>query len=252
MCLEGRIESGMNTGRFIRCIDRGREFGASKMTCYCRERLMGFADTHNHQFANLAFGGKMVWGEPAGPIETALGHCTKEHGVRGLRDLKGYLRSLAAHMVLSCLLVLSVRAGAQSSAPVSSPTKTPSINVSAEPKKSSVEQSDTEIEGLKQDIAELKRKVDRPPKDFWDKFATLSTFLSGVLISLIGLYITLSSTRTLTVAPPKMAKIISSAPSGAGHSVKSNSRPPKSANPTTCSPGSMVLPSILFAPKMAK
>ncbi|MGI8498722.1 MAG: membrane dipeptidase [Gemmatimonadaceae bacterium] len=34
--------------------------------------IVGFADLHVHQFANLAFGGQLLWGSPAGPPATAL------------------------------------------------------------------------------------------------------------------------------------------------------------------------------------
>ena len=41
----------------------------------------GFADTHSHHMANLAFGGVIFWGENDGPIETALSQCTPAHGL---------------------------------------------------------------------------------------------------------------------------------------------------------------------------
>ena len=37
---------------------------------------MGLADLHNHQFANLGFGGVEFFSDPAGPISTALPWCT--------------------------------------------------------------------------------------------------------------------------------------------------------------------------------
>jgi uncharacterized delta-60 repeat protein len=40
--------------------------------------VSGFADLHVHQFANLGFGGMLIWGQPFtddGKIETALPHC---------------------------------------------------------------------------------------------------------------------------------------------------------------------------------
>ena len=36
------------------------------------QSLRGFADIHNHQFANLAFGGLIVFGNAYGSIEEAL------------------------------------------------------------------------------------------------------------------------------------------------------------------------------------
>jgi microsomal dipeptidase-like Zn-dependent dipeptidase len=39
--------------------------------------IWGYADVHNHQFANLGFGGLFLWGEPFDPngISTALAYC---------------------------------------------------------------------------------------------------------------------------------------------------------------------------------
>jgi microsomal dipeptidase-like Zn-dependent dipeptidase len=68
---------------------------SSVMECPdCRPAMMGFADLHNHQFANLAFGGKAFVGEAFGPIRTALPHCDYldgdpsnwVHGPGGVRD----------------------------------------------------------------------------------------------------------------------------------------------------------------------
>jgi microsomal dipeptidase-like Zn-dependent dipeptidase len=89
MCLRAHIEKGMNAGSNIRCVDLGRKFGATKMSCYCRNPPLGFADTHNHQFANLAYGGKAVWGDAYGPIDQALASCAPEHGPMGISDLDG-------------------------------------------------------------------------------------------------------------------------------------------------------------------
>jgi microsomal dipeptidase-like Zn-dependent dipeptidase len=49
----------------------------------------GFADLHNHQFANLGFGGLAFWGAPSGPVDTALPWCTPAHGPGGLGDVIG-------------------------------------------------------------------------------------------------------------------------------------------------------------------
>jgi microsomal dipeptidase-like Zn-dependent dipeptidase len=51
----------------------------------------GFADLHNHQFANLGFGGLAFWGSPAGPVAAALPWCTPAHGPGGLGDVIGNL-----------------------------------------------------------------------------------------------------------------------------------------------------------------
>lgn len=49
----------------------------------------GFADLHNHQFANLGFGGLAFWGAPSGPVDTELPWCTPAHGPGGAFDLIG-------------------------------------------------------------------------------------------------------------------------------------------------------------------
>jgi microsomal dipeptidase-like Zn-dependent dipeptidase len=51
--------------------------------------IRGFADTHTHQFANLGFGGLLIWGNAYGPIEKALPWCNPAHGVHGLNDIIG-------------------------------------------------------------------------------------------------------------------------------------------------------------------
>jgi microsomal dipeptidase-like Zn-dependent dipeptidase len=50
---------------------------------------LGFADVHNHQFAQHAFGGRMFWGAAYGEIQQALGWCTPAHGLGGAGDLVG-------------------------------------------------------------------------------------------------------------------------------------------------------------------
>jgi microsomal dipeptidase-like Zn-dependent dipeptidase len=49
----------------------------------------GFADIHNHQFANLGFGGKAFHGSAFGNIADALPWCTPDHGPDGTQDLIG-------------------------------------------------------------------------------------------------------------------------------------------------------------------
>jgi microsomal dipeptidase-like Zn-dependent dipeptidase len=49
----------------------------------------GFADIHNHQFANFAFGGLAFWGGAYGDIEQELKWCTEAHGAGGMGDLVG-------------------------------------------------------------------------------------------------------------------------------------------------------------------
>lgn len=67
-------------------------------------RIKGFADLHNHQFANLGFGGKAFVGAAFGPIEQALPHCDYGpgdwvhpnwvHGPGGERDFLGNVRGI--------------------------------------------------------------------------------------------------------------------------------------------------------------
>jgi microsomal dipeptidase-like Zn-dependent dipeptidase len=45
--------------------------------------VWGFADLHTHPMSHLAFGGVIFWGQPDGPIATALPPCTPVHGVSG-------------------------------------------------------------------------------------------------------------------------------------------------------------------------
>jgi len=47
---------------------------------------LGFADTHNHQFANLAFGGAFV-GKPLEELPSALQRCDAAHGQNGRVDI---------------------------------------------------------------------------------------------------------------------------------------------------------------------
>lgn len=59
-------------------------------------KIRGFADLHNHQFANLGFGGLAFAGAPFGPIEQALRHCDdlQIHGPNGALDILGNVRNL--------------------------------------------------------------------------------------------------------------------------------------------------------------
>jgi microsomal dipeptidase-like Zn-dependent dipeptidase len=56
--------------------------------------ILGFADIHNHQFADLAFGGRAIVGRPFGPIDAVLNKeiCIINHGENhGLGDFMGGL-----------------------------------------------------------------------------------------------------------------------------------------------------------------
>lgn len=63
----------------------------------------GYADLQLHQFADLAFGGKVLWGSSAD--DDRLGDCRPLHGPHGLRDLPGNLgrmvvRTMSARSLL--------------------------------------------------------------------------------------------------------------------------------------------------------
>ena len=52
--------------------------------------IKGFVDTHNHQFANLGFGGREVFGAPGGKVDNnTLPWCIPVHGPGGVSDVIG-------------------------------------------------------------------------------------------------------------------------------------------------------------------
>lgn len=53
----------------------------------------GFADLHNHQFAQLAHGGRTVWGAACGDPSEALRSCCPAHGPHGICDFVGNIVS---------------------------------------------------------------------------------------------------------------------------------------------------------------
>ncbi len=85
-CVKGVLDTGPNAGACIRCVDVANDLGAVAVTCYCQPPLYGFADLHNHQFANEGFGGLAFQGKAFGPIDQALPHCDAAHGPGGLGD----------------------------------------------------------------------------------------------------------------------------------------------------------------------
>jgi S1-C subfamily serine protease len=58
----------------------------------------------------------------------------------------------------------------------------------ASPDPASVSQAN--FEKLSTELAELRKKIERPPKDTWDKLAALSGLGSGIIVALIGFYAT--------------------------------------------------------------
>jgi microsomal dipeptidase-like Zn-dependent dipeptidase len=51
--------------------------------------VMGFVDLHNHQFAHLGFGGRIVWGAAYGNARDELRRCSPSHGPGGICDIVG-------------------------------------------------------------------------------------------------------------------------------------------------------------------
>ncbi len=68
---------------------QGIGVGERSSTVTANTPIWGFADTHTHQFANLGFGGLLMWGRPFGPIDQALPWCTPAHGLAGTGDKIG-------------------------------------------------------------------------------------------------------------------------------------------------------------------
>ena len=63
----------------------------ARATAAPNAEIFGMADLHNHQFANLGFGGELVWGkawDPRGP-QFALPWCNAAHGLGGIDDIIG-------------------------------------------------------------------------------------------------------------------------------------------------------------------
>ena len=73
------------------------------------------------------------------------------------------------------------------SAQVPNPTAPPSGSPTQVSAGSNENQS---VETLRNDLKNLKEKVDKPPKDNWDKLTAVSGLLSGVLVALMAFYAT--------------------------------------------------------------
>ncbi len=48
----------------------------------------------------------------------------------------------------------------------------------------------TSVDLLRDEVADLRKKVEKPPKDVWDKLTALSGVISGIMVALIGFYAT--------------------------------------------------------------
>lgn len=90
-------------------------------------------------------------------------------------------RKCAAILVLlGGIVVCSSSAQTQNTNPPS-PTPLPSMtNV----------RDDTSVETLRSEVSELKKKVEKPPKDLWDKLTAMSGLVSAALVAFIAFYAT--------------------------------------------------------------
>ena len=96
-------------------------------------------------------------------------------------------RATRLHIAAGGLLLLVLAAPSSAAQPAGAT----SAAGAAEPSQSVA----TGIETLRNEIAELRRKVEKPPKDIWDKISSLSGFASGLAVALIGFYATNIYTR---------------------------------------------------------
>ncbi len=69
---------------------------------------------------------------------------------------------------------------ANSEAPIGSPNTAPPKDFQIEPA----------FDTLRNEVAELRKKIEKPPKDIWDKLAAISGLISGLAVALIGFYAT--------------------------------------------------------------
>ncbi|MBI4848373.1 MAG: membrane dipeptidase [Nitrospirae bacterium] len=74
-------------------------FVCSEASAQAPPPIFGFADLHNHQFANLGFGGGMLHGWPYGDMESSLPWCTDKHGPGGLLDPFTIFTNGGGHLV---------------------------------------------------------------------------------------------------------------------------------------------------------
>ncbi len=61
-----------------------RDAPATRAVATADAAVWGFADTHTHPFVDRAFGGKLFWGRPFGPMNTALSDCGNAHPTQTL------------------------------------------------------------------------------------------------------------------------------------------------------------------------
>jgi hypothetical protein len=91
-------------------------------------------------------------------------------------------RTVTIPFAAAGLLLLAL--GAQSIA--ASPPDGVSAAHAAEP----LQSGPTGIDDLRNEVAELRRKVEKPPKDIWDKISSISGPASALMVALVGFYAT--------------------------------------------------------------
>lgn len=93
-----------------------------------------------------------------------------------LTGLTAFLAFVAVSVLAAAAWCASA-ANPETSVASSSPNTAPSSDVHS-------------LDSLRAEIAELRRKVEKPPKDAWDKVTAVSGLASGLLVALIGFYAT--------------------------------------------------------------
>ena len=82
--------------------------------------------------------------------------------------------------LMACLMAAVLAGGAAPIAAAQSAAATPP----------SAPQAERALDALQAEVAELRRKVEKPPKDIWDKVTAVSGVASGLAVALIGFYAT--------------------------------------------------------------
>jgi hypothetical protein len=119
-------------------------------------------------------------------------------GRRSIRaSLHAYARSFSLFLLLlACVVSTGFGTSLDRSASDHQPADTPSIKVSSAQNAAIAEESiRTALTKTNADLAELKRRVDKPPKDLWDKLSAIPGLVSGAMIGLIGIYATQAFNR---------------------------------------------------------
>jgi hypothetical protein len=93
-------------------------------------------------------------------------------------------KSLIIVLLVAAAVGLASNSGLAEKARTAAPAL-PTGNVPASPSS-----NDAQLDKLRDEFAELKRKVDKPPKDTWDKITAISGFASAIAVALIGFYAT--------------------------------------------------------------